>query len=83
MREIADRATEEARKHTEHGERSFLQEIRGLAESAGLSAGRIGDAMAIGSQFLLVALIVALLGCGCNQADAPIRGVHAPAGPDP
>src|SRR6266550_3094945 len=45
MRELADRAAEEARKHTEHGERSFLQEIRALAESSGLSVGRIGEAM--------------------------------------
>jgi len=48
MRELADRATEEARKHREHGERSFLQEIRVLAKSVGLNAGRIGDAMTIG-----------------------------------
>ena len=48
MRELADRASEEARKHTEHGERSLLQEIRGLAESAGLAVGRIGDAMTVG-----------------------------------
>src|SRR6266511_4148383 len=48
MGELADRAAEEARKYTERGEGSFLQEVRGLAESAGLSIGRIGDAMTIG-----------------------------------
>jgi len=48
IRELADSAAEEARNHNEHSEQSFFQEIRASAESAGLKAGRIGDAMIIG-----------------------------------
>ena len=46
--ELANHLAEEAQKQTEQGDKLFQQEIRGLAEAAGLNVGRAGDAMTIG-----------------------------------
>ena len=46
--ELANRLAEEAKKQSEHGDKLFQQEIRLLAEAAGLIVGRAGDAMTIG-----------------------------------
>lgn len=49
LRELADHASEVARKYCEHGEREFLQAIKGIADAAGMSFGRAGDAITAGS----------------------------------
>jgi hypothetical protein len=52
--DLAERVAEEARKRAERGERTFVEELRGLCESAGVSMGRAGDAVTVGPFLLLV-----------------------------
>jgi len=72
---LATRVADEARKRSEQGERTFVEELRSMCETAGVAIGKAGDALTVGPFSLQVnwAKGVASIGFGKVEVEGGLK----------